>query len=63
MTNYEKLFGTPEMVSNSLSMMLKCELGITQVHCDYCPLKGACCVYDVNEQELLEWLESEGGDD
>ena len=58
-----ELFGTPERAAKSLSTMLRCELGIERVHCANCALHDACRIYDGDEGEMLEWLESELRDD
>lgn len=52
MTNWEKLFGTPERAAETLEE-IKCDNDI----CEFCPMFEACdnCL----DVPLLEWLESE----
>ena len=60
MTNYEKLFGTPERAARTLSVTSKCFEHATA--CRDCMYKSYCntqCDYDA----LLEWLQSEVRDD
>ena len=58
MTNYEKLFGTPEMAARTLQP--------DSMSCKYCLLRDYCkdgiCFID-DYDVLLEWLESEVRDD
>ena len=52
MTNWEKLFGTPERAARTLTKM-PCE----DEDCYACPLLDALCRYVW--ESTLEWLESE----
>ena len=56
MTNWEKLFGTPERAALTMA-------GITcdDEGCEGCTLRGADCSYDADA--MREWLESEVRDD
>ena len=57
MTNYEKLFGTPEMAAETLMDMCQ-----SMVDCTHCPLYVAglaFCDGGDYEGDVLEWLESE----
>ena len=59
MTNWEKLFGTPERAARTLEAhMRKCRSADVTL-CDSCVMWCSCD----EEQALLEWLESEVRDD
>ena len=61
MTNYEKLFGTPEIAAETLMDMCQ-----SMGNCTHCPMFVAGLAFfdsDAYEGDVLEWLESEGGDD
>jgi hypothetical protein len=66
MTNYEKLFGTPERVANILS--LGC-MGAEENVCDSCVFRECdgklrrCGSIHSIAMQMLEWLESEVRDD
>ena len=56
MTNYEKLFGTPERAAETLKRMC-----VSMESCTYCPLHAAgvdFCESDEGDG-VAEWLESE----
>ena len=59
MTNHEQLFGTPEMTARVLMSLQRCRV----VGCEYCIARDVCMPhsYFTNEQECVEWLESEVG--
>lgn len=64
MTNWEKLFGTPEIAARTSWYMLMCK----HMDCDECPISDGCDIAtdidcDDGEAALLEWLESEVRDD
>lgn len=61
MTNYEKLFGSPEIAAETLMDMCQ-----SMGYCVHCPLflSGlAFCDNGDYEGDVLEWLESEVRDD
>jgi hypothetical protein len=59
MTQWEKLFGTPERAARTLEAhMRKCRSADVTL-CDSCVMRRSCG----EEQALLEWLESEVRDD
>ena len=61
MTNYEKLFGTPEIAAETLMDMCQ-----SMSDCTHCPMYVAglaFCDSDAYEGDVLEWLESEVCDD
>ena len=67
MTNYEKLFGTPERAARTLSKTFS-QCDKHGWHCNNCDfyLAPACpnmVGSPVNYDALLEWLESEVSDD
>jgi len=60
MTNYEKLFGTPEKAAWTLAnACAKCDDNFPCWECPLSEIIGS----NVYEPELLEWLESEVRDD
>ena len=56
MTNYEKLFGTPEMAARTLLYVLACKDSRPWVACEECPILGGCAVRGDGYDALLEWL-------
>lgn len=71
MTNYEKLFGTPERAAGFLLATIRM-MGTEEAcglfdMCDNCPLYDANiapkCWKDPTGEAVLEWLESEVRDD
>lgn len=66
MTNYEKLFGTPEKTAEHFA--LRC-FGSDGSMCYYCPVDGCDTAlrkmgsYPSLHNTILEWLESEVRDD
>ena len=61
MTNYEKLFGTPEISAETLIDMCQ-----SMGYCTHCPMYVAGLAFCDNgdyEGDVLEWLESEVRDD
>lgn len=61
MTNWEKLFGTPEIAAETLMDMCQ-SMGV----CTHCPMYVvglSFCDSDAYEGDVLEWLESEAHDD
>lgn len=63
MTNYEKLFGTPEKAAQTLHSdgTLVCRECLIREKCAETPENSNCMICDYDA--LLEWLESEARDD